>query len=325
MSLRQFTYAVELAEAGSIRRAAERLNITHAALVHSIRSLEEQYGVRLFDRGRGVKAIPTEFGEIFIRHAREILLRHDDLNYEIQLTNDSGTGVLNITFGPYPHQLYGQRVIGMMISRYPNLHTNVSIRQFQQANRMLADHQTDIVIAELDLLSQYPDLEMVPIGQHIAAFICRPGHPLIEKKQLTIEDIVKYPWSCTRLPKRFMDFMPTNLGRAGIFDPKTMGFIPAIEIETVSGISSLLATNNALSPVPLVMLGSEIRKGELCVLPFYKPWLVTNYGFITLKQRNKPAALKKLMDEVLKIEEELFIDEQELAATFLKCEIAKKT
>lgn len=312
MSLRQLSYVIQLAQAGSFRRAAENLNITHAALVHSIRSLEEQYGLRLFDRGRGVKAIPTKAGEVFINHARKILLSEEDLNYDIQILREPGMGHLNIVLGPFPIQLSGKAAVSRMMALYPEMRIKLSIRQYEQVKNAVLNRQADIAVAELSNIVGCTELETESLGNHLAGFFCRPGHPLLQQKQLTIDDVLGFPWCCTRMPSRIKEFLPSDLGRAGLYDSQTHELLPAIEIEIMSGLQTLIGDSDVLCAAPLVLLGRELREGSLLVLPFWDNWLVTNYGFITLKNRSKAPAVEKFMDELRGIEKELFVEEQEL-------------
>src|SRR3954447_1329803 len=78
MDLRRLRYLVTVAEEGHITRAAERLGIQRPPLTRQIRSLEDELGVRLFERlPRGVK--PTEAGRAVVEEARGILARAERL------------------------------------------------------------------------------------------------------------------------------------------------------------------------------------------------------------------------------------------------------
>ena len=78
MDLRRLRYLVTVADEGHITRAAERLGLQQPPLTRQIRSLEDELGVRLFERlPRGVK--PTEAGRAVVEEARAILARAERL------------------------------------------------------------------------------------------------------------------------------------------------------------------------------------------------------------------------------------------------------
>ena len=78
IELRRLRYLVAVADEGHITRAAERLGIAQPPLTRQIRQLEDELGVRLFERlPRGVK--PTEAGRVLVEEARDVLARAERL------------------------------------------------------------------------------------------------------------------------------------------------------------------------------------------------------------------------------------------------------
>lgn len=78
MNLLHMKYAVEVAKAKSISKAAEVLYISQPNLSRSIRELEETLGITIFKRTtKGIN--PTAQGEEFLGYARQILAQVDNV------------------------------------------------------------------------------------------------------------------------------------------------------------------------------------------------------------------------------------------------------
>ena len=78
MNILHMKYAVEVAGAGSINKASEKLLVAQPNLSRSIKELESDLGIVIFDRSsRGMVLTPE--GEEFIRHAKRILQEINDV------------------------------------------------------------------------------------------------------------------------------------------------------------------------------------------------------------------------------------------------------
>lgn len=316
--MRKLNYIIELVKAGSIRQAAENLNITHSALVHAVKSIEDYYGIKLFDRGRGFKAKLTREGEVFVKGATQVVHHHNDLTHNLELLSEAGIAKLSIAFGPYPYVISGQWAVCHLASLFPRLKIKVAVRHYKDVSTLVSNRIIDIGIADMHDLTMHKEMDLIPLDKHIVCYFCRPSHPLLKKKNIEISDVVQFPWCSTRVPARVTDYLPGDLSMAGEIDPITMEMVPAIELESMSGINRLIVNSDIICIATLTMFKYELQRGEVVVLPFRQDWMKSNYGIMTLKSRTKSPAADVFINEIYRIEKEVLQEEQILASSYLK-------
>lgn len=72
MTFTQLKYVVEVASAGTISKAAEKLYIAQPSLTAAIKELESEFGITIFQRtNKGV--VLTKEGEEFLGYARQVI------------------------------------------------------------------------------------------------------------------------------------------------------------------------------------------------------------------------------------------------------------
>jgi LysR family hydrogen peroxide-inducible transcriptional activator len=124
MTLEQLKYALALQKLRNFSRAAEHCHITQPSLSTQISKLEDELGLRLFDRGRsGVQV--TEYGEAILAQARKLL---DESERVFELAHElkgevQGTFRLGIipTLAPSLLPLF----VGPFGKRYPKVRLRV--------------------------------------------------------------------------------------------------------------------------------------------------------------------------------------------------------
>lgn len=87
MNLMHIKYAVEVANEGSINKAAEKLYVGQPNLSRAIKELEASLGVKIFERSAKGMGLTSD-GETFIRYAKTILRQVDEIE---SIFNGSGS------------------------------------------------------------------------------------------------------------------------------------------------------------------------------------------------------------------------------------------
>ena len=72
MELRQLQYVIKIAECGTMLKAAQELYISQSGLTRSLKTLEKELGMELFDRINN-RLILNEYGKILLQMKSQVL------------------------------------------------------------------------------------------------------------------------------------------------------------------------------------------------------------------------------------------------------------
>ena len=145
MDFRQLQYIIQVAECGSITKAAAKLYITQPSLSNYISKLERELGVLLFDRS--VSPIqPTPAGEEYIKDAKRILYIHEQL--EKKLNDLSTVTRTRIRLGiPYERgSLMLPQILPEFYRQFPETEVKVYTAAGHRLREMLDNGALDLFI-----------------------------------------------------------------------------------------------------------------------------------------------------------------------------------
>ena len=185
-------------EEGSLRRAAQKLNVTQPALSRSMQRLERHYGRRLFERhSRGVVA--TAAGARVLSSTLR-LARHWELA-EAELLADGGAmqGRMRLRSGPLYRAVVLPKLIGQLQAAYPGLVIEMQNAQSGNAIRDLTEGRCDIIFGGVQIADDVDKrlvLEQFTVVRD--RVVARENHPLFRRLRPdgTIDPhiLLEYPW-----------------------------------------------------------------------------------------------------------------------------------
>jgi DNA-binding transcriptional LysR family regulator len=123
MELRHFRSFVGVADAGTVSRAALRLNISQPALSRQIADLERELGVRLFDR-IGHRLVLTRDGEEILGRSRRLLLEADSIRERAHSLAGGAGGVLRVGSTPQ----FIESAMPRILTRYRQVCPHVDVQ-----------------------------------------------------------------------------------------------------------------------------------------------------------------------------------------------------
>ena len=188
--LKLLTHVVEVARAGSIRKAAEHLNLTPSAMNRRIQDLEAEVGTPLFERRpRGVKL--TTAGEMFVRYARSQIADADRMRSHVEDLRGLRRGPVLIACS----QALALDFLASHIAQFQKQHSKVTfdLKVMDHDRALAALSAYDVDLALIYRPTIWPTLRVIAsVPQRLVA-IMRSDHPLAGKKTIRLSECLEYP------------------------------------------------------------------------------------------------------------------------------------
>ncbi|MDN4631269.1 hydrogen peroxide-inducible genes activator [Sphingomonas sp. PvP056] len=184
-TIRQLSYFVALAEAGSFTRAAERMGVSQPSLSQQIRALETILGAPLFERGG--PAILTPLGRELLERARRILFDLVDLEDVRAASADALVGTIRLGVSPTLGAYLLPGLVARLHREHPTLriHVREGLPSALTAGLTAGDH--DLILAQLPVAGRGFHSERLfrePLYLAMAA-----DHPFSQKTSVTVGDL----------------------------------------------------------------------------------------------------------------------------------------
>lgn len=185
LDLRLVGYFVAVAEHRHFGRAAAELRVAQPSLSRQIRRLEQQIGVRLFDRTPQSTRL-TEAGEVFLPRAKALLRSAAQATAQARDAAQPG----RITIG-YTTGMIITPVVRALRREHPDVDVQTLHLDWNQPRDALLDHRVDVVVCALPfstdqlhvtILYDEPRVVLVPLD-----------HRLAGRQSVTLDDIADEP------------------------------------------------------------------------------------------------------------------------------------
>lgn len=304
MELNQLEYFKELAALCHFTAAAQQISISQPALSRSIKRLETELGVPLFDRiGKSVRL--TQYGEIFLTHALKALQEIENGKQSIATLSSPEKGIVQLGF----LHSFGSYLVPKLVKESILLYPQIQFTLTQSSSAHLFQLLTD---GEIDLLlcAKPPEKDDINWQQlcNEELFVVVPlTHHLSHRQAIMLHEIATEPYitfkpqyGLRRLCEQFFSaaglsphitfegdeiitiasFVAAGLGVALIphvpgLEHLDLRFLPVSKPQCVRPICLAWSSKRYLSPVVKkirqFMLDTFQSPGKLPLAPYYKP------------------------------------------------------
>jgi DNA-binding transcriptional LysR family regulator len=284
-SLRQLEVFLATAREENITRAASGLAMSQSAASGSLKELEAQFAVQLFDR-IGKRLQLSELGKQLRPQAESLLAQARA--FEQALVGAHVLGRLHIgatmTIGNY----LAVAMIAEFRQRFPEADINLSVANTAAIAERVASFELDMGLIEGEL--NHPDLETTQWRRDELVVFAAPDHPLAHRRSLTDADLLSQQWIVRE----------SGSGTRQAFDRAMHGILAdlsiSMELQHTEAIKRAVEAGLGLGCLSRISLVDAFRRGSLVPLNVPERDFSRELYLITHRKKYHGAALQHWLD-----------------------------
>jgi len=263
MTIQQCKYVLSIVNTGSFNEAAKQLFIAQSTLSLSIKALEQELGIKIFERsGNGVYL--TDEGAEFVRYASGIV-QHDEFVSERYSSGEVNQKLYIAT----QHYDFIADIFGKMLSESSAESFKYALREIKTYDiiREIEISRSDIGIiaikdSEYDIMKRYLGKKGIEFTKVLTAsphVFIRKEHPLAKSDILSITDLKDYPYVSYEQGDRTVSFFTEELV-SGLKSKKH------IEISDRATLMNMLLVTDCYT-VGTGIMPSALNRGDIVGIP----------------------------------------------------------
>ena len=248
LTLRKLEHALALQARGSFSRAAEELGLTQPSLSRSISSLEEAWGVAIFERGRsGVR--PTRIGAEMLQQAEQLIGLARTLDRNMHLRADAMAGPVAFGMSGLMSTVFMPGVLANLSKRSPDLQISTRIEPLSTLLDHLRNDEIEFAIYVEGAAVEDAAFSSEKIGEMPIDLFVRSGHALAQAQSLRWKQLRPYPIVCSSY---------LQMGQVDL--------TPTIICDNFSVAKDFMLESDAIWLSSRFVLRAELRRGTACQL-----------------------------------------------------------
>jgi LysR family hydrogen peroxide-inducible transcriptional activator len=267
MTLTELRYVVAVAREKHFGRAAEACFVSQPTLSVSIKKLEEELDVRIFERGANEVTV-TPIGEEIVRQAQAVIEQAAGIRELAKRRKDPLTGPLRLgiiyTIGPY----LLPDLVRQAIERNPQMPLMLQENFTARLLDMLRTGELDCAI----MAEPFPDtgLAIAPLYDEPFMVALPKTNPLARRKSISAEELKEEKMLLLGTGHCFRDHVLEVCPEYARFSSDAEGMRKTFEGSSLETIKYMVASGMGITVVPQLSVPAEPQP-HVAYVPFAKP------------------------------------------------------
>jgi LysR family hydrogen peroxide-inducible transcriptional activator len=287
MTLQELRYLVAVARERHFGRAAALCFVSQPSLSVSIRHLEEELGVILFQRTRG-KIEVTDIGREVVAQAERVLEEAARVKQIAAAGRDPLIGALRLgvihTIAPYVLP----DLVATLRRRAPHMPLDIEENQTAQLDRLLQEGVIDAALLALPF--EGPGLEVTPVYTEDFTLIVPVRHAWARRRQVRTADLQAQEMLLLGAGHCLRDQILETC------NPASVGRLPTRQGNSLETLRSMVASGLGITVMPATAMADRFSSPLVREVPFSAPVPARTVALAARRQFHRPAALRALID-----------------------------
>lgn len=271
--------------AGSLTRAAERLNVTQSALSHSLREIEERLRTPLFHRVNG-RLVLSPAGERLRVAAERVLAELRVVESDIARLAAHEDGVVRISTECYTSYQWLPPLLKKFHGRFPRVDVEIVAEATRRPVEALAANEIDVALVYGRIRD--PRLHLAPIFADEIVVITAPDHPLAKKRTLTAADLAG--------EHVILHAQPANSYFAAQLDAANVKPRKYSQVILTEAIVEMVRAGLGVAALPRWTVARDLRNETLAAVRFTSRGLMRRWSAATLRTTETPAPIAHFIE-----------------------------
>jgi len=281
--IRQLNYLVALSEEKHFGRAAAACNVSQPALSGAIRSIEQELGISIVQRGRRFEGFTAD-GERVLAWARRVLADCENLRHEARAQENDPAGVLRM--GAIPASLpLVPPLTQSCLRRFPRMRHEIHTLSAAETLDQLANFQIDIGLTYLDDERLLGAFETVPVFRERYVLVAADGAMFGGAEAMSWTDAASLPLCL------FTANMQCRRGIDGAFSVAGVAAAPLVETDSMTALCAHVRRAELFSILPHSALSLNDSGERLSAIPM-SPEMHRDIGLVLLDQHPRSPLLE---------------------------------
>lgn len=190
-SLTDLRLFIAIAECQSLTHGAERAFLAPSSASHRIKLLETSLGTCLLRRrARGVEL--TRAGEIFLRHARQVFARLEQMHSDLAPFAEGVQGHVRLWANTHAIHSYLPNDLASFLARHPQV--SVNLEEHTSSVILAAVARGDVEIGIIAGYDDYSEVDLLAYRADRLVLITAPDHRLADAQSLRFAQVISEPF-----------------------------------------------------------------------------------------------------------------------------------